>query len=146
MVALLAAGGWAPGAWGGSKRRGRPGRPGGWTLCILISRDSRRSAGRNRELRRGSTIPSVPERTCVACRGRAGQDELFRFVFASGEYRWDRTRRAPGRGAYLHASCLDDARARRALPRALRAAGSRPGQLEAALAEARDWALGGVPA
>ena len=66
--------------------------------------------------------PHRPVRTCVACRQEAGKGELVRFVRApDGTVRLDRTGRAPGRGAYLHAAaaCIEIARKRRAIDRAL---------------------------
>jgi predicted RNA-binding protein YlxR (DUF448 family) len=66
-----------------------------------------------------------PVRTCVACRQEAGKVELVRFVRSpEGIVALDRTGRAEGRGAYLHAApdCLEHARKRRALERALGAA------------------------
>ena len=64
----------------------------------------------------------VPARTCVACREEGGKRELIRFVRGpDGLIMVDRTGRASGRGAYLHASteCLEQARKRKALDRAL---------------------------
>jgi predicted RNA-binding protein YlxR (DUF448 family) len=61
-------------------------------------------------------------RTCVACRQEAVKTELIRFVRRpGGGVEVDVTGRAPGRGAYLHrsAGCLEVARKRRALDRAL---------------------------
>ncbi|HEX2679978.1 MAG TPA: YlxR family protein [Candidatus Dormibacteraeota bacterium] len=55
----------------------------------------------------------------MACRQEAGKAELVRFVRRpNGEIALDSTGRAPGRGAYLHATtaCIDLARKRRALP------------------------------
>ena len=46
------------------------------------------------------SLPPVPERMCVACRGRADQASLARFVVVDGAFRWDAARRHPGRGAY----------------------------------------------
>jgi len=67
-----------------------------------------------------------PVRTCVACRQEAGKAELIRLVRRQdgeqvGEIVLDKTGRMPGRGAYLHAAaeCLEAARKRRALERAL---------------------------
>ncbi len=60
----------------------------------------------------------------MACREEAGKRGLLRLVRApTGEVRLDPTGRAPGRGAYLHASadCVELARRRRALERALKA-------------------------
>jgi predicted RNA-binding protein YlxR (DUF448 family) len=61
-------------------------------------------------------------RTCVACRQEGGKRELIRVVRnPAGVAALDPTGRAPGRGAYLHASpeCIDLARKRRVLDRAL---------------------------
>ena len=66
--------------------------------------------------------PHRPVRTCVACRQEAGKGELVRFVRGpDGTVSLDRTGRAPGRGAYLHsaAACVEIARKRRAIDRAL---------------------------
>ncbi|HVH63015.1 MAG TPA: YlxR family protein, partial [Candidatus Dormibacteraeota bacterium] len=46
-----------------------------------------------------------PVRTCVACRQEAGKGQLVRFVRSpQGAVALDASGRAPGRGAYLHAS------------------------------------------
>jgi uncharacterized protein len=63
-----------------------------------------------------------PVRTCVACRQEAGKAELVRLVRRpEGSIELDLTGRMPGRGAYLHAAaeCVEAARKRRALERAL---------------------------
>ncbi len=65
-----------------------------------------------------------PLRTCVACRMEAGKDELLRVHRdPQGLIRLDLSGRAPGRGAYLHhdAGCVETARRRRSLERALKA-------------------------
>jgi predicted RNA-binding protein YlxR (DUF448 family) len=65
-----------------------------------------------------------PVRTCVACRQEAGKRSLVRVVRdASGVATVDATGRAPGRGAYLHRDpvCVEIARKKRALDRALKA-------------------------
>ena len=64
-------------------------------------------------------------RTCVGCGTRAAKSDLLRIVAVDGEIVVDPSARRPGRGAYLHPSkdCLERARRRRAIPRALRAAG-----------------------
>ena len=65
-----------------------------------------------------------PIRTCVACRQEAGKRSLVRVVRdAGGAAAVDATGRAPGRGAYVHRDpqCLENARKRRALDRALKA-------------------------
>jgi predicted RNA-binding protein YlxR (DUF448 family) len=64
-----------------------------------------------------------PVRTCVACRAEAGKGAMVRLVrLAEGGAAVDLTGRASGRGAYVHqdASCLDMARKRKALERALK--------------------------
>ncbi len=64
-----------------------------------------------------------PMRTCVACRQEAGKRELVRLVRrADGGAAVDRSGHAAGRGAYVHsdAACIEIARKRRALDRALK--------------------------
>jgi predicted RNA-binding protein YlxR (DUF448 family) len=64
-----------------------------------------------------------PVRTCVGCRGDAGKAGLIRVVRrADGGGAIDPTGSAAGRGAYVHAdtTCVDTARKRKALDRALR--------------------------
>ncbi|HKW60446.1 MAG TPA: YlxR family protein [Candidatus Dormibacteraeota bacterium] len=63
-----------------------------------------------------------PARTCVACRQEAGKADLVRVVRRpDGSVQLDRTGRLSGRGAYVHpsAECLEVARKRRSLDRAL---------------------------
>ena len=63
-------------------------------------------------------------RTCVACRQEAGKGTLVRVVRnADGVAAVDITGRAPGRGAYLHRdpACIEIARKKKALDRALKA-------------------------
>jgi uncharacterized protein len=63
-----------------------------------------------------------PVRTCAGCRGEAGKSTLIRVVRrAAGGAAIDRTGSAAGRGAYVHsdATCVDLARKRKALDRAL---------------------------
>jgi predicted RNA-binding protein YlxR (DUF448 family) len=65
-----------------------------------------------------------PIRTCVACRQEAGKRSLVRVVRdAGGVASIDRAGRAPGRGAYLHLDpeCIEIARKKKALDRALKA-------------------------
>jgi predicted RNA-binding protein YlxR (DUF448 family) len=65
-----------------------------------------------------------PVRTCVACRQEAGKGSLVRVVRgADGAAAVDATGRARGRGAYLHRdpSCIEIARKKKALDRALKA-------------------------
>ena len=64
-----------------------------------------------------------PIRTCVACRQEAGKKSLVRVVRnSSGAAVLDAAGRAQGRGAYLHRDpeCLEIARKRKALDRALK--------------------------
>jgi predicted RNA-binding protein YlxR (DUF448 family) len=64
-----------------------------------------------------------PARTCVGCREVGGKDGLIRIVRRpEGGGAVDVTGRAAGRGAYLHpvAPCLESARKKRSLERALR--------------------------
>jgi hypothetical protein len=70
------------------------------------------------------TLRSEPIRTCVACRQEAGKGSLVRVVrSAGGAAAVDITGRAQGRGAYLHRdpSCIEIARKKKALDRALKA-------------------------
>jgi predicted RNA-binding protein YlxR (DUF448 family) len=63
-----------------------------------------------------------PVRTCVACRQEAGKADLVRVVRRpDGTVGLDKSGRTPGRGAYVHAEtgCLELARKRRAIDRAL---------------------------
>jgi uncharacterized protein len=67
--------------------------------------------------------PHEPLRTCVGCRGEAGKAGLIRVVRRTeGGAAIDVTGSAVGRGAYVHAdpTCVQLARKRRALDRALR--------------------------
>jgi uncharacterized protein len=70
-------------------------------------------------------MPGSVIRTCVGCGTRAAKSDLLRIVAAGGEVVADPAARRPGRGAYLHPSleCLERARRRRAIPRALRVLG-----------------------
>jgi predicted RNA-binding protein YlxR (DUF448 family) len=64
-----------------------------------------------------------PVRTCIACRAEAGKHALVRIVRrAEGGAAVDRSGHAAGRGAYLHAdaACMETARKRKALERALK--------------------------
>jgi hypothetical protein len=72
-----------------------------------------------------ASMPGSVIRTCVGCGMRAAKPDLLRVVAVDGEIVADPTGRRPGRGAYLHPStdCLERARRRRAIPRALRATG-----------------------
>ena len=67
--------------------------------------------------------PTEPIRTCVGCRQEAGKGTLIRLVRKPGGGALvDAGGRAAGRGAYLHArvECVEAARKRRTLDRALR--------------------------
>ncbi|MGL4831909.1 MAG: YlxR family protein [Propionibacteriaceae bacterium] len=67
---------------------------------------------------------AVPERTCVACRGKGTPATLLRLVASGGHVVPDLEQRLPGRGAWLHptTSCLDLALRRRSITRAFTAA------------------------
>ena len=64
---------------------------------------------------------ATPERTCIGCRRRRGQDELVRLVQDRGRAVAARPG-APGRGAYLcpEVKCLEAAEKKRAFARAFR--------------------------
>jgi len=64
---------------------------------------------------------ATPERTCVGCRRRRGQDELVRLVADQGRV-VAALPGAPGRGAYLcpEVKCLEAAEKKRAFARAFR--------------------------
>ncbi|MFL5798550.1 MAG: YlxR family protein [Actinomycetota bacterium] len=84
-----------------------------------------------------------PIRTCVGCRETGTKADLVRLVRAAdGAVRFDRTGKAPGRGAYLHPrpACWDGALKRGGLARALRTGdrgdhGLRPGEASTLRAE-----------
>ncbi len=64
-----------------------------------------------------------PARTCVGCRGEAGKAALIRIVRGpDGVATVDKPGHAEGRGAYLHsdAGCINQARKRKSLERALK--------------------------
>jgi predicted RNA-binding protein YlxR (DUF448 family) len=67
------------------------------------------------------TAVAAPERTCVGCRRRRGQDELVRLVMEQGRVVGARPG-APGRSAYLcpEQNCLEAAEKKRAFARAFR--------------------------
>lgn len=71
------------------------------------------------------SVRSVPQRTCVGCRGISDQTDLLRVVVAGSAVVPDGQVRQAGRGAYVHpsAECLELAERRRAFPRALRVPG-----------------------
>ena len=72
------------------------------------------------------TGPTGPVRTCIGCRARAARSHLVRIVLDTPtSVAVDTNASAPGRGAWLHPerACLDQAVRRRAIGRALRAAG-----------------------
>ncbi len=65
----------------------------------------------------------IPQRTCVGCREVQGKRQLVRVVRqADGHIRLDATGKAPGRGAYVHASwgCWQSALSRGRLAHALK--------------------------
>ncbi|WP_372789202.1 YlxR family protein [Paraconexibacter sp.] len=77
-----------------------------------------------------SVLDARPTRTCVGCRAARPQTDLVRLAAHRGSVVVDRSRRLPGRGAYVCGRpCLDQAIRRRALPRALRQAVAIPSDL-----------------
>ncbi len=73
-------------------------------------------------------MSAAPIRTCVGCAERAPQGRLLRFVGAADGLCADPTRRAPGRGAYLHVDprCFELFVRRRGPVRSLRRSVGRP--------------------
>jgi predicted RNA-binding protein YlxR (DUF448 family) len=69
-----------------------------------------------------------PIRTCAGCAERAAKGALLRFVGTADGLEADSTRRANGRGAYLHADprCFELFVRRRGPVRSLRRAVGRP--------------------
>ncbi|WP_207382550.1 YlxR family protein [Schaalia cardiffensis] len=65
---------------------------------------------------------AAPVRTCVGCGKRSPRSELLRFAVYHGVVSFDPEAQRPGRGAWIHPDlrCIDKARKRRALTRALR--------------------------
>ena len=64
-----------------------------------------------------------PQRTCVVCRATTAKRALHRIVRSpAGMVAYDRTGKAPGRGAYLcgQPGCLEAAVRRRSIQRALK--------------------------
>jgi len=83
-----------------------------------------------------AAVRRVPVRTCVACRTTGGKKGLLRVVrnTETGLAEFDPTGKRPGRGAYVCVSveCVANALRRKALERALKAAGCHP-QLQSTL-------------
>jgi uncharacterized protein len=84
-------------------------------------------SGAGPEAAPGTTPPDrrSPQRTCVGCRQVRAKRELVRLVLpAEGPVQVDATGKRNGRGAYIcratGRTCLDQARKRKALTRALR--------------------------
>ncbi|MBI3648576.1 MAG: YlxR family protein [Actinobacteria bacterium] len=67
-------------------------------------------------------LQAEPERTCVACRGRAPRRELLRLAGSAAGVVVDPAGREPGRGAYLHRdpACVEAAFRKGSLARALK--------------------------
>jgi predicted RNA-binding protein YlxR (DUF448 family) len=63
-----------------------------------------------------------PVRTCVGCRKPDNRANLLRVVANSTELVFDQRAKLPGRGAWVHQQCLQQAQDRGALARALRVA------------------------
>jgi predicted RNA-binding protein YlxR (DUF448 family) len=48
--------------------------------------------------------PKPTLRRCIVCRKSSEKEDLLRFVEINGGIGWDREKRQPGRGAYVHTS------------------------------------------
>lgn len=71
-----------------------------------------------------TAVKKIPMRQCVGCGEKKGKKELIRIVCSQeGTIGFDLTGKKNGRGAYIcsNASCLEKARKRKALERALKA-------------------------
>lgn len=60
----------------------------------------------------------IPQRSCIACRGRENWTDLIRTVLIDDVVKVDEDHRMQGRGAWLHRSCYEIAIERRAFNRA----------------------------
>jgi predicted RNA-binding protein YlxR (DUF448 family) len=79
----------------------------------------------------------MPQRMCLACRGRDDASALWRLVMVDGAVVLDHARMLPGRGAHVHPHCAETLAARRGVVgRALKASVD-PAQVAAALNAAR---------
>jgi predicted RNA-binding protein YlxR (DUF448 family) len=63
---------------------------------------------------------ATPIRSCIACRKRENRTDLLRVVLVENQLTVDVNHQLPGRGAWVHRSCIDVALARKAFGRALR--------------------------
>ena len=59
--------------------------------------------------------------SCIGCREKASPTDLLRVVLGDGAVQPDPKGSLPGRGAWLHPTCLEIAERRKAFTRALRA-------------------------
>ena len=50
-----------------------------------------------------------PIRSCIGCRKTGGPSELMRMVLVDGKVIFDQPQIAPGRGAWVHRKCLQQA-------------------------------------
>lgn len=73
-------------------------------------------------LARAGDVVTGPIRTCVGCGRRVARGDLVRIVAADGSATVDPRCDRPGRGAWIHPDprCIERARSRKALTRALR--------------------------
>jgi predicted RNA-binding protein YlxR (DUF448 family) len=62
-------------------------------------------------------------RTCIGCRERSPRSDLLRVVVMDSQVVPDPKAVLPGRGAWLHHACLEEAERRKAFARALRVPG-----------------------
>ena len=51
----------------------------------------------------------IPQRTCVGCRTRGDRSSLIRYVLVDGALVRDERARLPGRGAWVHETCYEQA-------------------------------------
>lgn len=76
------------------------------------------------------------QRSCIACRGLATQEDLIRTVLISNEVKVDLNQRMSGRGAWLHPNCFSVAAERKSFNHAFKYEG------EIKLAEVADYLKG----
>jgi uncharacterized protein len=60
----------------------------------------------------------IPQRSCIACRGVENWTDLIRTVLVDNVIKVDQFHKLPGRGAWLHTSCYENAIERKAFYRA----------------------------
>lgn len=63
---------------------------------------------------------AVPIRSCIVCRKRENWTDLLRVAVEADQILPDLAHRLPGRGAWLHRNCFDNAKQRGSFARAFR--------------------------